>query len=901
MSDVEDLVSGNRDTIVKLYLTNFAKMFKFVPHVLVVAALAMPMSMAPRTAYAFDAWGLLVDVMNEANNVGVFPISGTALNDSRTLFECIDAANEDAVAVGNCVKGQENTELGKAITSGATWVWDAVDIYIAVVSKDFWGIVENVGVVAACAAASVLAGGLDVCGLLGELIALAEDFVGAIVDVAAFLEGVLTDIVNAFDAWGSGSQDPKDYYRQHWEIHHAAGVYYTLKEPTKYYELTSDVWEPCNDYYSGYLSESHGHEVCNPMRDTAFRNTTSDIATRLQDFVKSYSRATRGMVSSYVYNWLSGEWYAPNTGHSQTDPKYGLNPAVDQCRTELRTQLLHAFAQSDKDSRIRDWIDILTKLQCSAAIDIHWELATAKWNRAKSEHSALIEQGCTQFKPGSPSLFCKSYETLSRCVDLFHDLGRSEPAGSDCTTDTRQADQAAAILIASRMGRDAKGKVSCEVDTYSRTPAILCHRDKRKARCELEVAQIKKTYALSQLKCNLRYYPDYDAKVKAVASTVSNYNQGKTARVRTPGNISAAVADRDMHIGTSNQSGHMSIAKDDPLKVNLSLAPNTRLEDTLRGKTAAAFFAKYSPDCTDREVDGIEQPSICNNLNLAQAVSLANKLVTPKDTRVAVTGKNADKITGSVAPRFKSTKGAITNTKKNTTKLRSQGIKIAPSQSANKKPQVANKPTFHSMDDLLASKPQGRSEQREMKIKQPAGGSASQKTPESAKPIAGTLKLAKAVSKNIDLMAEKKIRLNNISRNWDDNISMDAAALTRKHAGSCELDVRYKIHNSGQSATGLFSRRWINRNGEEDKQLSTNSVAANGAVMLHDRINLKPGLNRLILIIDSGNSVKETNEKNNRFSINIKLTGSCEVVDHIKKSPATSIKGTTTHKFDLGR
>lgn len=168
-----------------------------------VAALALASTLAvcPTSARA-DAVDDLAKVLDYTGGVPGIPVSGQDIRDSKKMFLCIDKANDD-VAVAKCVDGALDTPLGKKAASEAglpSWFGKLIEVYVDVRTEDWWALIEDAGMAVACAAAQVLAGGTDVCGIAQAIIELAGAAKDAFDDVVAFLEDVGCAIGIACDA-----------------------------------------------------------------------------------------------------------------------------------------------------------------------------------------------------------------------------------------------------------------------------------------------------------------------------------------------------------------------------------------------------------------------------------------------------------------------------------------------------------------------------------------------------------------------------------------------------------------------------------------------------------------------------------------------------------------------------
>jgi hypothetical protein len=163
-------------------------------------------------AYSMQQLGEVLDKMGPANPFAQYGITGQNIQTVGNLADCIDQGNDVVV----CVNNAHNTPLGQYIDEKAdipSWFWDFVDLYVAFKKNDYWGIIYNLGQAAVCIVAQVLAEGIDVCGLVQDLINMAisvyntaAQVIEWISDLGEAVWGVIEDA--ACDVLGWGCDDP---------------------------------------------------------------------------------------------------------------------------------------------------------------------------------------------------------------------------------------------------------------------------------------------------------------------------------------------------------------------------------------------------------------------------------------------------------------------------------------------------------------------------------------------------------------------------------------------------------------------------------------------------------------------------------------------------------------------
>ncbi len=136
-----------------------------------------------------------------------------------------------------------------------------------------------------------------------------------------------------------------------------------------------------------------------------------------------------------------------------------------------------------------------------------------------------------------------------------------------------------------------------------------------------------------------------------------------------------------------------------------------------------------------------------------------------------------------------------------------------------------------------------------------------------------------------DLTATGQVTIGDKMVNWNNTVTIDAKSASKSGNGICSFVVQYSVTNIGKVPTGIFGSTWTNKSLNSTLDTQWPSILPGSIVMQKDLINLKPGENKLVLSLDPKNQVKESNENNNQFSLQVVVTGDCSSLP----SPATSI------------
>jgi hypothetical protein len=144
-----------------------------------------------------DAFTDLVWIVQqlEATGASPFPVKSNEIQAAKGLFDCLQK-DSSATGVAGCVHKFSQTPEGKQMLGVDTtiklppWLTQLVSAYVNVKEGDFWGLVSDLGEAALCIAAQVMAMGIDVCGLIQDLIALGEALLDAGKAVVKFFASV---------------------------------------------------------------------------------------------------------------------------------------------------------------------------------------------------------------------------------------------------------------------------------------------------------------------------------------------------------------------------------------------------------------------------------------------------------------------------------------------------------------------------------------------------------------------------------------------------------------------------------------------------------------------------------------------------------------------------------------
>lgn len=158
-----------------------------------------------------DALNSMAAILNKVPD-GALPFSANEFVTYKDLIKsCEKAGNFDQMilCIDNAAKDQKIADAAGV----PSWFPQMLDVYFDIKKKDYWGLLSDAGEAVACAAAEVLAGGFDICGVIKDLIKTAKALADAAEAVGKFfsdlgsaLGNLAGDIVCLFG--GCGDKPP---------------------------------------------------------------------------------------------------------------------------------------------------------------------------------------------------------------------------------------------------------------------------------------------------------------------------------------------------------------------------------------------------------------------------------------------------------------------------------------------------------------------------------------------------------------------------------------------------------------------------------------------------------------------------------------------------------------------
>lgn len=125
-----------------------------------------------------------------------------------------------------------------------------------------------------------------------------------------------------------------------------------------------------------------------------------------------------------------------------------------------------------------------------------------------------------------------------------------------------------------------------------------------------------------------------------------------------------------------------------------------------------------------------------------------------------------------------------------------------------------------------------------------------------------------------DITSAAQITIGSTPAQWGTTVNVDAKQAFSAQNGVCQFAVQHTARNIGLAPTGSFDSEW--KIGLAPGLTRTwGSIVPGGLDTEKDLVSLKPGMNNLLLTLDSAGKVQEISEANNQFRVRVNVSGSC--------------------------
>jgi hypothetical protein len=893
---------------------------------------------SPQTAIANDSVNKVADIFDIASYVPGFPISGQEIRDSYELFDCIDAGTDPA----KCLSTFHDKPVGQkaaAETGIPSWFWNLLDGYIALKESDYWGVVYYFGEAVICAAAQVLAMGVDVCALIQELIQLGKDLWNAAVAVVEFLKDCGKAILDAACWIGLGGCSEK-----------------TPPAVTVYVDYFAPILAQGLAAREAYVD---GLEALIAQRKVdAFKDPTDDLSVAsFTDASNLFRNTVNGLwdgdLLKTVLPALSDKrlWYDDNKKSSmisslaseavtQNDPSMWI---YNRCAEDFRKTF--SFAHVDRWLAISSSDVNLKAIKTQTKNNSAW-CSDFEYKHRNKEFKLYFEEyvGKNLCPKVGNKFVCPSADTKKSCVKIMGSI--SYEAGQQCVDkppcpqagakfqcgslndfkacmksvgDTGLCGvdfSAAAQELAGMIDKSFKdnGSESCPYGGFdfakSGTPNkpvdFICSRPTQQAWCNKKYDEfLGVSLPFKFVNCGLSESKEYANLRARVAQVVAILKKGGSAGLHPQGgavtiNQSAvgAAAKSKGGAGTSGSGGKVGIVENASLCGNWAdlLGP-----DPLIVSAEACVVNRVKGDANQNF--GFGKPSMKPGFNYdlqginpidgaSTPVLLEAAHTDPQKMREAAKKSLEDQLKTGITPEDTLKKVIESGGKPGGNPI----DQLSPEKLKGTSPILESKKTADAK--ILGATEvnlQGEKQQAPAgKIVTPAAGklnaapmAAPAQTPGAPQPTPMSLQYPDLTAADSATVAGKTQRQN---IPWNTPVTIDAKDAVSIANGMCTFTVQYALRNLANGAAGSFKSAWTNSATMQTVERTWAGIAPGAtSAPVSDSLSLKPGQNPLTLDIDKGGLVKEVNETNNQFRVTVNVTGSCSATAVTADQPGAPV------------
>lgn len=866
---------------------------RFLLPLLLVAGLLFG-SVTPARADSFDDFVNIYAKIESYMYPEKLPVSAQMLRDSKALFTCIEQGRDTLV----CIDEFSHTTAGKqVITDGVglpSYFYSLLDAYVAYKNGDYWGVAYSLGETAVCAVMHVLTGGTaDICGIIKQLVELAESLWDAATAVAEFFadlgegaweaaKGAYCDTLGTVLGGCDDDNSPPEVVAYAWVFapRLSDGLIARKSVDPQAFDLVLQQLIKQASANPAQLNIS-----VPPMIADIISFPAGAVTTAAGIYTNTVDQNWTADILDKVLPALGQQWNSYGTDakiaqlattaatafkNTQADPAWVV---TKQCSDEFRQSL--GFAHVDR------WIVYPPTAPTAQKFKV---TSTQKWcggtfwdsNQEKFANN-FATFARTNFCPGTGSTFpCKTIENYERCRKLMGSVGREKLCGVDING---MGKEAAEKVKQSLLDQGSKGYYSVVAAPVGKNvPAqLICQRPPQQKACTETYQKLFGSYPATLVACTVQEPADYAALRQKVAQAVATLNGTQALKNLT----SAPVLDFNIDpvdpllVWPTSGEAYVKVRDENP---SFGFGPPS--------SQPGFAFPLLKQHVT---LDGLDTPAISSEFELKRPkpqkkTTIQEKLGPKKPGDPIDQLKLQQQMTRNVAPMAAQNlaKGGLAGAPAQQQQVMSGKLPAGKAPNATPAKAMAS-----SLTPAMGPQPAGvaiPARQTVLPAKLVPGNvpaAVAKGTPPvpAAKPA--TLQLA-------DLTAAQQLTIGGKAASWQTPLMVEARDAQQKINGICQYSLQYTLRNAGVAASIGFVASWSNAAvpGVADRPWPT--IASGASSSQTDVIGLKPGVNQLTLTIDKNNQVKETDENNNLFRLTVTVNGPCS--DGAMRAPALPIK-----------
>jgi len=808
---------------------------------------------------------------------GVLPVSADYLKQSMDYIRCI----ADGTDVLVCTDRYHETGAGRDAATAAgipTGFWVALDAYVAYKNGDYWEAAYLLGEAVACAAIQVFTGGVDLCGIIKELYELAEGLWEGVQEVLEFLADVGGVIVNAAEdvCQGIGLCDEDEGPPLHvllLEQIYAPKVQDGVaaresRDNNAFPVLLHQLAEQAKSWVINSFNRIAPYQG-QSIYDANRQKIDAEIKEAEKGYIQAVDTAWTGDITGRVMpellgkqvNYLStqitslalgaAEAYAAGVHPSRWVSGQCLKDFIDYTMVDVWIDHFPVKAKELHLTSNRDWCKSLFDQHRSKFIDPFRQFVKSK------------------VCPSSGAIVCNDVASLRLCLGLLGTVDKKQECGWSILEVGKQAAQMIQDDFKAR-----GSKIPCNIVPPQIPKALLvqlrCTRPTQFAQCT-KVYDEKFSDLPKVLDCSLMETEEYKALRAQVVAAVNTLNE---------------------EFGT----GALEVDLYDPLIV---LTRNVGV-DEVKGyprqdwgfgppSNQRSFEYLYSV-VSPYTIDGQSTPAVWNEAHVDEVLKekarptiemrkpspgelrsdLDNPVVHPLD---AANRLRAPGLAGATVPQQQHQQQVMRGSLTPLPGL--PGTFQAGTQGVQQLQPTTPAPT------ISTSLPTQAATAELPRVTAPRSGGFAPRS----RGLATTRPLP-------DLTYTGMPRVGGVSVGWNGSVTVDALQATRS-GGLCRFPLDYVVRNGGEQDSGQFRATVANTTVPDSGwQHDLRSLPPGASMTDSGTLVMRTGHNSLQFVLDDEAMVAESNETNNRATLAVIVSGSCDSSASLPQ-PMTAPRGLT--------
>ena len=825
-----------------------------------------------------DTYDDFVGFLEDLEGLGVnLPVTSEQLKDVKGMVHCLENAGNDDVKIALCIDEFKETSAGSGIANQAgipSYVWKALDCYLLYRADDYWGLAYELGGVAVCVILQVVTAN-DLCALFDELIDMANalwDTAKAVAEFFASVGGAVYDTVKdvgcslGLGGCDDGPDTPPEAYVYSLVFGNRLADGLTAREAVSdsaFDNLVAELKQNALHKPEPILSAPPPPDFMG-IKDAIYNlftqasvdkaakiyiynvniQWTNDIATRvLADRAQKMDAYSSPQSVHQIIQSVLDE-YTPKSGwHPQM-------PIINRCYSDLRN--IYGYTHVDRWVQYSPISDLGPQAgQLRPNVKSNYRLAGDFYNQIKPEVLNQVRQYVkNNYSPEyGGRLVAQTLENHRNCIEMMQIFSEE----TQCWANTKT------------VGKEAKDKIIEEFkkrgSTYYGANSLQSSTSFVQTQNTFHASPASQMTAAASLPTfdpvaficyrpvHEHHFDDYNSMFfgglprPILKRTLNEDPVYKTLRLK--------VATAVNQLNANHTEPAFLIHPTDPLAVyaasmeDLAIAENANTSYNFGPPSTKPGFEFSQSNYKIFPIDGLSTPRIYHDNSPGDP--LANRPLPHLQKQLDMMDP-----TDPITQNF-NRQDMMNPVQLQTSKLNAQTAPVLNEGLQQVQTHGATQPMSGSLPpDQTPQPPQ-------MGFKN--GIQLQNKTPRVASTTLSPLSLDLP-----DLTAQPRLEMNHSKTRWNSAVNITGTDAQIK------IPMHFTVQNSGKAPSGSCDFN-LTVSGKVLYQKAISQLAPGKSKGVDAFIELEPGNHIVVLMLDSSNKVQESNEGNNRYQINLTITG----------------------------